>query len=241
MSSSCILVLIPRKLPHLWVAIWMLSQPTLKNGNEIHSSWREVRRIVRSMSASLISTMQSWQLNQSIKPTNTQQINNFNTSWGWSGQDLWSWSDWLLGACIVVHHLLQGIGNCQTFIGNHYCCCLYCQWRIQCNRGEPLLFGCWVWLFRLHFVELLNDCINHSFVHMFKGIGIDELEKQGELRFLKDGPLYWVDSANFGPTLGTGGMCAWELTVNGKKFHSGFPHKGWKYAAEWSRNDMLAW
>jgi len=58
------------------------------------------------------------------------------------------------------------------------------------------------------------------------GVGIDEMERQGELNKLKDGPLYWVDSANFGPTLGTAGMCAWELKVTGKKFHSGLPHKG---------------
>ncbi len=74
-----------------------------------------------------------------------------------------------------------------------------------------------------------------------QGVGIDEMEKRGELKFLKNGlcacghgstladahlgPLFWVDSANFGPTLGTGGMATWQCTVNGKKFHSGLPHK----------------
>jgi len=57
------------------------------------------------------------------------------------------------------------------------------------------------------------------------GIGIDEMEKRGELRPLKHGPVIWVDSADFGPTLGTGGSLAWEITCTGKLFHSGIPHK----------------
>lgn len=60
-----------------------------------------------------------------------------------------------------------------------------------------------------------------------EGVGIDEMTKHGvldELK-LKNGPLLWIDSANFGPTIATGGMTAWELTATGKKFHSGFPHK----------------
>jgi len=57
------------------------------------------------------------------------------------------------------------------------------------------------------------------------GIGIDAMAKHGELDFLKNAPLYWVDSANFGPTMGTGGMATWQLQAVGKAFHSGFPHK----------------
>lgn len=57
------------------------------------------------------------------------------------------------------------------------------------------------------------------------GIGIDEMEKRGELAFLKNGPLIWVDSADIGPTLGTGGVITWSLTAKGKLFHSGLPHK----------------
>ena len=60
------------------------------------------------------------------------------------------------------------------------------------------------------------------------GVGIDELAKRGELDRLKNGPLYWVDSADAGrkgPTLGTGGAAMWTLTATGKLFHSGMPHK----------------
>jgi len=57
------------------------------------------------------------------------------------------------------------------------------------------------------------------------GIGVDELVKRGELNRAKSGPLFWVDSADFGPTIGTGGAIVWELTAKGKLFHSGFPHK----------------
>lgn len=54
--------------------------------------------------------------------------------------------------------------------------------------------------------------------------GIDKLEAAGELQFLKKAPLFWVDSANIGPTIGTGGVAVWELTAVGKGFHSGLPH-----------------
>jgi len=57
------------------------------------------------------------------------------------------------------------------------------------------------------------------------GVGVDMLVKNGELDFLKNGPFFWVDSANFGPTMATAGMVQWELTATGKLFHSGFPDK----------------
>lgn len=57
------------------------------------------------------------------------------------------------------------------------------------------------------------------------GTGVDMMVKHGELDFLKNGPFYWVDSANFGPTMATAGMIQWELTATGKLFHSGFPDK----------------
>ncbi len=58
------------------------------------------------------------------------------------------------------------------------------------------------------------------------GIGINRLVKDGKLDHLKNGPLYWLDSANFGPTLGTGGMATWRLVAEGKVAHSGFPQNG---------------
>jgi acetylornithine deacetylase len=58
------------------------------------------------------------------------------------------------------------------------------------------------------------------------GVGVDKLMSEGELDSLKSGPLFWVDSADMGPTLATAGAVAWEITIGGKKFHSGLPHKG---------------
>lgn len=58
------------------------------------------------------------------------------------------------------------------------------------------------------------------------GLGIGKLVKDGKLDHLKHGPLYWLDSADFGPTIGTGGMATWKLTVEGKVSHSGFPQNG---------------
>ncbi|KAF8063827.1 acetylornithine deacetylase [Scenedesmus sp. PABB004] len=57
------------------------------------------------------------------------------------------------------------------------------------------------------------------------GIGVDELVKQGLLDKCKEGPLYWVDTADSQPCIGTGGIAAWQLTAHGKLFHSGLPHK----------------
>lgn len=58
------------------------------------------------------------------------------------------------------------------------------------------------------------------------GVGIDAMMAAKELDHLQHGPLFWVDSANFGPTLATAGMATWEMTVTGKRFHSGIPQKG---------------
>ena len=58
------------------------------------------------------------------------------------------------------------------------------------------------------------------------GIGIGQLVKEGKLSHLKNGPLYWIDSADSGPTIGTGGMATWRIVVEGKIAHSGFPHQG---------------
>jgi len=58
------------------------------------------------------------------------------------------------------------------------------------------------------------------------GVGINRLVKDGKLAHLQNGPLYWIDSANFGPTIGTGGMATWRLVAEGKVAHSGFPQNG---------------
>ncbi|KMZ75955.1 Acetylornithine deacetylase or succinyl-diaminopimelate desuccinylase [Zostera marina] len=57
------------------------------------------------------------------------------------------------------------------------------------------------------------------------GVGVDALVKEGLLDKLRDGPLFWIDTADKQPCIGTGGMIAWKLEAIGKLFHSGFPHK----------------
>src|SRR5262249_4090967 len=42
---------------------------------------------------------------------------------------------------------------------------------------------------------------------------------------LKNGPVYWLDSADIQPSIGTGGGAAWSLKVKGKLFHSGMPDR----------------
>jgi len=48
----------------------------------------------------------------------------------------------------------------------------------------------------------------------------------GKLGALKNGPLFWIDSADSQPCIGTCGMSCWSLKVQGKLFHSGLPHRG---------------
>lgn len=57
------------------------------------------------------------------------------------------------------------------------------------------------------------------------GIGVDALVKDGLLDKLKNGPLFWIDTADKQPCIGTGGMIAWRLRATGKLFHSGLAHK----------------
>ena len=57
------------------------------------------------------------------------------------------------------------------------------------------------------------------------GVGIDQLLKDGKLERLKDGPVFWVDSADSHPCLGTASAAMWTLKCSGRLFHSGLPHK----------------
>ncbi|KAJ4728704.1 acetylornithine deacetylase [Melia azedarach] len=57
------------------------------------------------------------------------------------------------------------------------------------------------------------------------GVGVDALVKDGKLNKLKGGPLFWIDTADKQPCIGTGGMIPWKLHVTGKLFHSGLAHK----------------
>ena len=51
------------------------------------------------------------------------------------------------------------------------------------------------------------------------------LLKDGKLDHLKDGPVYWVDSSDVHPCIGTTSAAIWTLKCRGRLFHSGLPHK----------------
>ncbi|KAF5179773.1 acetylornithine deacetylase [Thalictrum thalictroides] len=57
------------------------------------------------------------------------------------------------------------------------------------------------------------------------GIGVDMLVKDGLLDKFKKGPLFWIDTADKQPCIGTGGMVSWNLHATGMLFHSGLAHK----------------
>jgi len=56
-----------------------------------------------------------------------------------------------------------------------------------------------------------------------KDVGVEPLVAQGKLDKLKKGPLYWVDSADKQPCIGTGAVTGWRVTAHGKNGHSGLP------------------
>lgn len=56
-------------------------------------------------------------------------------------------------------------------------------------------------------------------------VGVDLLMAKGYLDELKSGPLFWIDSSDVNPCIGTAGVTAWTLRAEGKLFHSGLPHK----------------
>jgi len=55
------------------------------------------------------------------------------------------------------------------------------------------------------------------------GIGFESVVEEGLLAPPPQGPVYWLDSADFGPTVGTGGIAKWTLSVTGAPGHSGMP------------------
>ncbi|CAN0024982.1 unnamed protein product [Ascophyllum nodosum] len=58
------------------------------------------------------------------------------------------------------------------------------------------------------------------------GVGVDGLHSSGKLDELgiNKGPIFWVDSADSQPCVGTVGNLQWTMKANGKLFHSGLPH-----------------
>jgi acetylornithine deacetylase len=66
--------------------------------------------------------------------------------------------------------------------------------------------------------------ISNEEEHSLPGMGLDYVAEQGYLAACQKGPVYWLDSADFGPTLATGSIATWELEVAGVGGHSGMPH-----------------
>ena len=58
------------------------------------------------------------------------------------------------------------------------------------------------------------------------GVGVDMVVNAGKIDELKNGPVYWIDSADSQPCVGTAGSMQWNLKAKGRLFHSGLPHKG---------------
>lgn len=58
-----------------------------------------------------------------------------------------------------------------------------------------------------------------------KDVGVDVVLNRGKLEECKQGPVYWVDSADSQPCCGSSGMLSWSVKCSGRLFHSGFPHK----------------
>jgi len=72
-------------------------------------------------------------------------------------------------------------------------------------------------------VSVLGVFIANEENSEIQGVGVDELVKKGMLSKLKNGPLYWIDSADKQPCIGTGTAMGWEVIATGKNGHSGLP------------------
>jgi len=58
------------------------------------------------------------------------------------------------------------------------------------------------------------------------GCGVESMLEHGHLAASKQGPVFWIDSADSQPCMGTAGAIEWSLKCEGKIFHSGLPYKG---------------
>jgi len=59
-----------------------------------------------------------------------------------------------------------------------------------------------------------------------RGVGVDKMMECGKLDHLKNGPIYWMDSADSNPCIGTASAAIWTIKFKGRLFHSGLPHRG---------------
>lgn len=57
-----------------------------------------------------------------------------------------------------------------------------------------------------------------------ENIGVEALNKAGLISHLNRGPMFWVDSADTNPCIGTAAAITWQLTARGRLFHSGLQH-----------------
>ena len=52
-----------------------------------------------------------------------------------------------------------------------------------------------------------------------RGVGIDQVVANGDMEELKNGPVFWIDSADSQPCVGTAGALQWHLKTTGRLFH----------------------
>ena len=57
------------------------------------------------------------------------------------------------------------------------------------------------------------------------GLGMEHVVASGHLDRIRGTPLVWLDGADFGPTVGTGGAARWRLDVQGVSGHSGIAYQ----------------
>lgn len=97
-------------------------------------------------------------------------------------------------------------------------------WQQYCSNGDSpkeQLATCCLANILLRLLPPVVDRLRLSFSAacvgvQLTGIGVDELVKHGMLDKCKEGPLYWLDTADSQPCIGTGGIAAWQLTAHGE-------------------------
>ena len=138
--------------------------------------------------------------------------------------------------CMYVHTyvcvcLCSCVRMCVRMHGGMYVCegiiyvCLFAYYVFVCMYVCFCMYVSFVSMYACMYVVLYLYCCSEESTAI-PGVGVDKLMEVGKLDRVKNGPVFWVDSADSQPCMGTAGCAMWTLRVEGRLFHSGLPHKG---------------
>ena len=116
-------------------------------------------------------------------------------------QAIWQGHHGLSGTCGSDHGTVHSVGTEETKTEVFCCCRLYCRVSGWGEAGaHPHTFT--LTLSHPHTLTLTLSPPHSEESTAIPGVGVDMLMKDGKLDHLKNGPIYWVDSADVNPCMG---------------------------------------